>query len=363
MKLNNLMDHYVPTAPRAEAPNQERILKLARERLPRQNIRPKRRLLRLGAMAAALTVALSVTVAAVVAYSKSTRLMQAQWETAELQATEAGTSMPPEQRAYLEGRTVTLAQSATDQGLTVTLESMTVSNHSVTFGLSYQTEDGDKFSYSLEDYGLQPWFWSYSWVNPSYGSVAGQRSTADDLGMLECNTWTALPDDQIICDGDTAIELELRSLYVTTGQADDNGMAEKVAAIEGSWQFTVSIPKLEPEPEYTVDMAQLEAAAGCSDISVLITSTGCSLVLPESLTLSAPEQVASAQESGENIAVAFYLKNGEKVPDFGSVGWTHDGVTEYVIPWVALDPTQLGEMRVYREGTEQSLSLIPTAQN
>lgn len=365
MKLNNLMDYYVPTAQGSEAPNQERILKLARERLPRQSIRPKRRLLRVGALAAALAVALSVTVAAVVAYSKSTRLMQAQWEMAGGQETEADASMSPEQRAYLEGRTVTLAQSATDQGLTVTLESMTVSNHSVTFGLSYQAEDGEKFSYSLEDYGLQPWFWSYSWVNPAYGSVEGQRSTADDLGMLECNTWTALPDDQIICDGDTTIELELRRLYVTTGQTDDNGIAEKVAAIEGSWQFTVSIPKLEPEPEYTVDMARLEAAASCSDVSVLITSTGCSLVLPESLTLwaEAPEQLASAQESGEAIAVAFYLKNGEKVPDFGYIGYTHDGVTEYVIPWVALDPTQLGEMRVYRAGTEQSLSLIPISQD
>lgn len=106
-------------------------------------------------------------------------------------------------------------------------------------------------------------------------------------------------------------------------------------------------------------------AASCSDVSVLITSTGCSLVLPESLTLwaEAPEQLASAQESGEAIAVAFYLKNGEKVPDFGYIGYTHDGVTEYVIPWVALDPTQLGEMRVYRAGTEQSLSLIPISQD
>ena len=141
-----------------------------RDRLPRQSIRPKRRLLRVGALAAALAVALSVTVAAVVAYSKSTRLMQAQWEMAGGQETEADASM-------------------------------------------------------------------------------------------------------------------------------------------------------------------------------------------------SPEQLASAQESGEAIAVAFYLKNGEKVPDFGYIGYNHDGVTEYVIPWVAKDPTQMGEMRVYRAGTEQSLSLIPISQD
>ena len=64
--------------------------------------------------------------------------------------------------------------------------------------------------------------------------------------------------------------------------------------------------------------------------------------------------------TGENAAHArvLRLKNGDAVPDFGSVGWNHDGITEYVIPWVALDPTELAELRIYRGGTTQNLPLI-----
>lgn len=357
MKLSNVLSYYRPEAVPLEEAAKGRILAGAMEQIHQtQGKKPRKRPWKVGLLTAALVAVLSITAAAVIQYSRSTQLMQEEWNTAAntVWKTTASEAMSPEQSAYLEGRTVTVGQSATDQGLTITMESMTVSNHSITFGLSYRVEDGEKFPYSLETYGVIPKFWDYNWVDPAYGTVQGQRSTVTEQGMLELNTWTSLPDDQIICNGSTEVEIEFRAVDVISGHMDDVSLGEKVAAIDGSWRFTISIPKLEPEPEYTVEARQLEAAVGSDDASVLVTSTGCSLVLPEAYVLTDPADAVGEKE----VAVEFCLKNGDAVPDFGSVGWNHDGITEYVIPWVALDPTELAELRIYRGGTAQNLPLI-----
>lgn len=357
MKLSDILSYYRPKEVPLDEAAKGRILTGAMERIQQEREKkPRKRLWKAGLLTAALVAALSITATAVIQYSRSTQLMQQEWDTAANTTwkTTANEAMSPEQSAYLEGRTVAVGQSATDQGLTVTMETMTVSNHSVTFGLSYRVEDGEKFPYSLETYGVIPKFWDYNWVDPAYGTVQGQRATVTDQGMLELNTWTSLPDDQIICNGSTEVEIEFRAVYVISGHMDDAGLGEKVAAIDGSWRFTISIPKLEPEPEYTVEARQLETAVGTDNVSILVTSTGCSLVLPEEYVLADPENAAGEQE----IAVEFSLKNGDTVPDFGSVGWNHDGITEYVIPWVALDPAELAELRIYRGGAVQSLPLI-----
>ena len=357
MKLSNVLSYYRPEGVQLDEAAKGRILAGAMEQIHQtQGKKSRKRPWKVGLLTAALVAVLSITAAAVIQYSRSTQLMQEEWNTAAntVWKTTASEAMSPEQSAYLEGRTVTIGQSATDQGLTITMESMTVSNHSITFGLSYRVENEKKFPYSLEVYGVIPKSWDYSWMNPAYGTVQGQRSTVTEQGMLELNTWTSLPDDQIICDGSTEIEIEFQAVYIISGHVDDVGLAEKIAAIDGSWQFKVSVPKMTQEAEYTVESQQLEAAMGNSNVSILVTSTGCSLVLPEAYVLTDPADAVGEKE----VAVEFCLKNGDAVPDFGSVGWNHDGITEYVIPWVALDPTELAELRIYRGGTTQNLPLI-----
>lgn len=362
MKLRDWMEHYAPEQVPLEPEAQARIMAAVTEELPKEEGRGRnRRVLRMGVLAAALVAAMGITAAAWMQYSRSVENLAEEWQVAgQIDRELEEASMTEEQLAYLEGRTVPLDLSATAEGITVRLESITCTDHDVYVAWSCQADDEMTERYQLEENLLRPEFWDYYWENPGYGRILGQMATVDPEGRLEMTGWRSIPNDAKLCDGKTTLEVEIKTLAVITPTLEGRLPEECLAEITGSWNFTVELPQMDSAPEFTVDTAPLEEAFGVTDAVFQITSSGCRLVMPDSFALTDRAGIAECNDIFEGVthfAVEFYLKDGTKIPDFGAGGEVKDGTVEYIIGWPPVIPEELHHVVVFDGETEVILPM------
>lgn len=355
MKLSDLMNYYEPEPMPLEEQARQRILAAAR--VP-ETKKPGGRLLRVGLIAAVLTVALSVTAVAIVGYSRSTRQLEENWKDAETIDSqwnlEEGTVLSEAQKDYMEGRTVQLRQTATDAGVTITLDSMTCMSHAVYIAAQSEMTSDCVLDYAPEDVDIRPENINFYWENPDYGRVMGQQAMIGPKEM-DFEGWNSVPNDANLCDGKTVLEIEIRSLSVL----NKAGANEELAQIPGVWNFTIELPALDAEPEYTVEAGPLEDTFGMTDAEFQITSTGCRLNMPDAFQLSIRLNLGTEDEDGRTKIVAdFFLKDGTKIPNFGAGGVVENGRVEYVIGWIPIDPTTLDHVVITDGETEITLPMI-----
>ena len=355
MKLNDLMNYYEPDPMPLENQAQQRIL--ASARVP-ETKKPKGRLMRVGLIAAVLVVGLSMTVAAIVGYSKSTRQLEENWNDAGVIDSqwnlEEGTILSEAQLDYMEGRTVQLQQSVTDAGIKATLDSMTCMSHGVYIAAQYEMMPDCVLDYVPEDVDIRPEDINFYWSNSDYGQVMGQQAMIGPREM-DLEGWDSVPNDANLCDGKTVLEIEIRSLAVL----NKNGANEELAQIPGAWNFTIEIPALDVEPEYTVNAAPLEDAFGVTGAEFQITSTGCRLNMPDAFHLTIRDNLGKQDdEETTGLVMDFYLKDGTKIPNFGAGGFVENGRMETVIGWTPLDPTTLDHVVITDGETEVTLPII-----
>ena len=83
MKLSDVLSYYRPEGVPLEEAAKGRILAGAMEQIHQtQGKKPRKRPWKVGLLTAALVAVLSITAAAVIQYSRSTQLMQEEWNTA-----------------------------------------------------------------------------------------------------------------------------------------------------------------------------------------------------------------------------------------------------------------------------------------
>lgn len=360
MRLNTLLNYYEPESKPMDTATEQRIMSAVHQQIPVSM--PNARLhrpTRMGVLVAVLAVVFSFSVAAAVLYSRNTQLLANEWTFAGEydREIEEEAIMSEEQLAYIDSRTYPVDLSATDSGITVTLESITCTNHRLYFSLGYMSE-----KFPPDKYNLLPVFYDYYWTNPSYGSVLGQKSLlTSGADRLDFYTWRSIPDDACITDGNTVLELQIRKICYAPHGTEYSSVAE-LPYIEGNWSLSIPIPEVEASPEFTVETTILEETFGIPYADILITSSGCRLITPSDHDMGTGVYAGPYRVNGADImyyTLEFYLKDGTKIPNFGSEGCIENGEIETIIDWLPIDPATIDHMTVFDGETEVTLPVIP----
>ena len=246
LKITDLLDEYmgdgIPVDP-VPVPDLQRIKETAVKKTNQshKHIRP----LRIVLIAAAVIVLLTGTVLGVVRYTRITESLEERWEML------GSAEMTSEQKNFIEERSIAVGESITDQGATVTVDSVTCTSDTVYMLYSIAL---DPTAYDLENVtSILDWMSLASVENPKYGVVSSSRGGGNgDSAKNGIETWETtfqflnLPEDANLGDGSTTLRIDMTEIIY--GKDDGTGMKERDGSIQGNWSFSIRLPKSE-KPE------------------------------------------------------------------------------------------------------------------
>ena len=311
------------------------------------------RILRITLIAAAVVVLLAGAAFAVYQYTKSAERLESDWNAT------AETTMTQEQLEFVETRSADLGESVTDQGITVTIDSVTCTKDSAiilyTVMLEPDIYDVDRIigaSDALSQILVE---------SESYGTVKSSTESSEGISMengtqirkLTCQ-FKDLPKEAAINDGKTTIFIEMNTFWISAGE---DGMLPDVT---GKWSFAFTLPASESVTEKaSAETVHFTKVLDLEIYNISVDETAINFCIAPAKRTAEPNYRFS--DTGEDLglpdittftAVA-YLADETAIPTNETTA-SYDGVEEWChIHFVApVDPTEIVSV-VFSDGVDE----------
>ena len=202
--------------------------------------------LRVALIAAAVVVLLTGTALAVVHYTRSADVLEQRW------GLFGEEQMTQEQKDYLEQRSANIGERVTDQGITVTVDSVTCVTDRVYLALSYEF-DPEQYE-QVAECGAIGWicYANNESIGAMENSSMGERPVeTPEPAVFESEisaTFADLPEGANLGDGKTTLRLEI-SQICWKDQVD----GPNEFTVDGSWTFEFPLPQSEAPENKTSD--------------------------------------------------------------------------------------------------------------
>lgn len=316
-----------------------------------------KRPIKLALVAAIVVVLLAGAAFAVYQYTKSAERLESDWnETAE-------TTMTQEQKDFVEARSADLGESVTDQGITVTIDSVTCTKDSAiilyTVMLDPDVYDVDRIvgaSDALSQIRVE---------SESYGTVKSSTGSSDGISMengtqirkLTCH-FKDLPEEAAINDGKTTILIEMNTFWIGTEEGyGEDGMLPDVT---GKWSFAFSLPASASNTEKTsTETIHFTKVLDLKIYNISVDETAINFCITPADRAEEPNYRFS--DTGEmtefpdvaNFTAVAYLADGTAIPTNETSG-SYDGIEEWChIHFVApVDPSEISSV-VFSDGVDE----------
>lgn len=246
LKITDLLDDYLDGDVYMDpvpVPDTKRIKEAAMKKVKKQRtVRP----LRVALIAAAVVVLLTGTALAVVHYTRSADVLEQRW------GLFGEEQMTQEQKDYLEQRSANIGEHVTDQGITVTVDSVTCVTDRVYLALRYEFAP-EQYEQVAECAAIG---WNCYANNESIGTMENSRLgerlvETSGPGVFESEisaTFADLPEGANLGDGKTTLRLEI-SQICWKDQVD----GPNEFTVDGSWTFEFPLPQSEAPENKTSD--------------------------------------------------------------------------------------------------------------
>lgn len=360
LKITDLLDEYmgggIPVDP-VSVLDLQRIKEAAMKKTEQghKHIRP----LRIVLIAAAITVLLTGTVLGVMHYTKVTDSLEERWEIL------GSEEMTREQKDYVEERSISVGESVTDQGVTVTVDSVTCTANTVymlyTIVLDSAVHDVDGIP------GLSAFDSASKMLaeNPEFGAVeldgGGGPSNGGNSKWERWMKFADLPEEANLGDGDTTLHVEITE--ITYGEENEYGMKEASGTIQGNWRFAIKLPKHETAevkaPDAMVEFGN-SVLMTISDIELNETECTFSVDTESEAYLFVGGDGTQAQLAREAEPDMLIIAMYANVPD-GNIAYgaaimepePGEGVDRWTVQWAApIDPERIISL-TFSDGTTE----------
>lgn len=351
LRVTELLDDYqdvdLPLDP-VPVPEFRRIKEVTMKRIESKRHRPLRMLL----IAAAIVALLAGTAVAAIYYTNITNRMEANWNAL------GGSEMTQEQKDFVESKSASINESVTDNGVTVTIDSVTCAEDKV--WVLYRIES------DVEDV-------RNTWRPTAYVTTAGgeviEATVRGGSGSLDENgsrifqqtyEFPNLPENVSLTDGTTTMTVEITELYALpeAGQEDEGAVF-----VEGQWIFSFLLPESETAASVSADATlNFESGVVLTLHGIAVSESGCSFSVEANsdeysfVESNLLELVKAAEPELQHYAVTANLSTGGTASSGGvHMSYNEDtGEDDWSIEWSApLDPAQVVSL-VFTDGdTEQ----------
>lgn len=351
--LDDYMDEQLYMDP-AAVPDTKRIKEAAMKRIHRKKItRP----VRVALIAAAIVVVLTGTVLAVIHYSGITDAMEQKWNAS------GSTEMTQEQKDFIEQRSADIGESVTDQGITVTIDSVTCTGTTVNILYSVELDpevyDLDRIE-SCAD-ALTPIYVE----NEDYGTVrksrGGSNGEPEENGVVWRESqveFSDLPEGANLGDGKTTLHMEMNTFWISATDAEDT-----LPDVTGTWNFAFLLPQVEATEAQTSDeVLNFENGVTLELSDITVEASGCKFAVQtetDEYFFTAGGENAALARAAEPDLLAFtvdaLMADGTTVPSDGG-GMSYDAEQDadlWSIDWTApLDPADVVSL-IFSDGTTE----------
>lgn len=246
LKITDLLDDYLDGDVYMDpvpVPDTRRIKEAAMKRMKKQrDLRPLRVIL----IAAAIVALLTGTALAVMHYTRSTDALEQRWSQL------GSEQMTQEQKDYLEQRSANIGESVTDQGITVTVESVTCVTDRAYLALRYEF-DPAQYGQVAECAAVSRicYAGSESIGMLEHSSIGERPLATSEQGVFETEVsvfFENLPEGASLGDGETTLRLEISQISYKD-QADGSDEF----TVDGTWVFEFPLPQSETPENKTSD--------------------------------------------------------------------------------------------------------------
>ena len=313
---------------------------------------------RITLIAAAAAVLLAGTVVAARLYTRSADRMEESWNQVAQQP------MTTEQKDFIDEKSADISETAVDQGITITAQSVTCTDDTAYISAVVQV---DQAQYPEAYEGLLPVDGTATVENPGWETplvcdhvrTNGSIMQVDGSAELEWRiALSDIPEGQRLSDGASVATVEVEQVelrYTKDGE-------EQEQTITGNWTLAVTLPESEATPP--AEAQQDAAFTGdlnftVEGIQVTADSLRFQLVAPSNdyvfVDTEMLELVKAAEPDAPIYTVSALLEDGTSVPTTGaSMSYNEEsGMDEWSIQWVApIDPETVTAL-IFSDGTMQ----------
>ena len=316
-----------------------------------------KRPIKLALIAAIVVVLLAGAAFAVYQYTRSAERLESDWnETAE-------TTMTQEQKDFVEARSADLGESVTDQGITVTIDSVTCTKDSA---IILYTVMLDPDIYDVNRIiGASDALSQIRVESESYGTVKKSTGGGEGLSMengVQIRTqichFKDLPKEAAINDGKTTIFIEMNTfwIYAEKGYGEDG----KFPDVTGKWSFAITLPASESVTEKTsAETIHFTKVLDLEIYNISVNESAINFCVEPAERAEEPNYRFS--DTGEmtefpdvvNFTAVAYLADGTAIPTNETSG-SYDGTEEWChIHFVApVDPSEVSSV-VFSDGIDE----------
>ena len=318
--------------------------------------------LRLILIAAAIVAVLAVSAVAVVYhYTHSADALEAEWNS----ISEA--PMTQEQKNYVETKSADIGESVTDQGITVTVDSVTCTEDTVyllyTVMLDPEAYDEIENLFGLSLAG------TYRVENPAYGaSTPSEHSSGGSsrTGVYQVSDqlkFEDLPQSAPLGDGATTMQAELTDIHFSRDVYSDTGASIGSFSVSGSWSFAFPLPASESAQAVAAEQTAAFTAIQNLEVSqIVLTESGVSFTAVYetddyafAVDGAEAELARAAQPDFTIFTVSALLADGTTIPSgHGHATGDGQGTELWTIDWAApVDPATVTAL-VFSDGVTQT---------
>ncbi len=359
LKITELLDDYQGPFPvdSADVPDVKRIKEETMKKIGAKRRNP----LRIALIAGAAAVLLAGSALAVAGYTRITSRMEQQWQE------QTSTEMTQSQKDFVEERSADLGESVTDQGITVTVDSVNVAGDTVkllyTFTLDPEVYDTEEYQFCRD------WMTPAYVESENYGTVSfstgGGGGAVMEHGTVQQEEGLRfdLPEGASLGDGCTTLHLNMETIMLS-------GKDTEEVEVSGKWSFAIALPETNTaEARGTEETLVFQNDLVLTVRDILVEENGCSFAVEtdfDDYFFAADGENAAlamaAEPDSHCFTVSALLKDGTQVPSDGS-SMTFDEKTEldvWQIQWaVPLDPSEVTKLVFGNGAEEKAVSLTP----
>ena len=326
----------------------------------KKHLRP----IRIAAIVAAAALLLSGTILAARHYTRAADKAEERWNEY------AETEMTQEQKDYVDERSADVCETAEDQGITFTVESVTVSGSRVYVNALVTA---DKERYDFTRMSCHPSLPVWTLENDSFGVIrsstggGGGEAMEDGTYTMQAELTFELPEGANPGDGKTVLKMSADTMYMY--RLDENGLPidpddEANYQVEGSWNIAVPLPAVETAEGIAItdagDLAE-NISAEISDVKITESGLDLSLrFLGAEYTLIGSDNIELARAAEPDtlfFTVEALTESGDRLPTRGASGTLDEetGIWNESVLWLApVDPETVVSL-VFSDGEAETV--------
>lgn len=313
--------------------------------------------LRIGLIAAAIIVLLTGTVIGIY-YTRVSAELEDNWNS------RTDTAMTGEQKDYVEALSADIGESVTDQGITVTVDSVTCTGDTAYVLLHYELDtelyDMDALQTCTPLNMTTVTNDGFGTLNMSMGSYDGEKR-ADGIWSTYTVEFSDQPEGAVLNDGNSVMSIEISTIELWY-----DGYEQRTE-IEGSWNFAFTLPEGEAyEPVKAAQEMTFDSGVTLLVTDVEVTESGCHFTVATEMDEyyfvdgATAELARAAQSELVQFTVDAALEDGTLVPCSGARMIMNEETLkdEWTISWASpLDPATVKSL-VFSDGeTEFTIEL------